>query len=465
MDYGASVLRAAGVPVMYWNNGVEIIHPVSTYTIYSANLNTLYGSTNGTPIFVVDYCLLYDYDNYQVMDGQSRQLYDFNGFASVDFGTRTMFDSNLYYSIAFGNRQLIANDGVTTVMDWASTVKLRSGTSVSDNFINATSWLHVHRASGSEVFIKVSNTATGVIASDGFDLGITSTGIAQVRQRENLALEFLTNNAVRGTIAAAGTWGIGGTTAVGQLNVTSNADATPAILGERAVTAGNAFGAVFRNSSGTTGSVFIELQGRTSGAARNVHLRSDASGVFDLYTGSTTSGTLGTSRINVDAGGKVLISQGANVLRGAMATVYSQINSVGNIGVGEDTLHTVTIPASGFNQNGDSFEVKCAGIFAANANNKRVRLKFGSITLFDTTALAFNTGDWQIEARIFRTSTTTGRSIVTWTCSNVTLITTCDYQAWAFNFLTSNALFVTGEATADNDIVQELMQVFWVPVS
>lgn len=55
-------------------------------------------------------------------------------------------------------------------------------------------------------------TTTGTTASDGLSIGITSAGNAQVRQYENLPLEFWTNNLQRVTVAANGSVGINTTT-------------------------------------------------------------------------------------------------------------------------------------------------------------------------------------------------------------------------------------------------------------
>lgn len=44
------------------------------------------------------------------------------------------------------------------------------------------------------------------------------------------------------------------------------------------------------------------------------------------------------------------------------------------------------------------------GKYAANANNKKIVLKFGSQTIFDTTALAVNDGAWIFEIEVIRTS-------------------------------------------------------------
>lgn len=70
----------------------------------------------------------------------------------------------------------------------------------------------VHQDSGTSTATAhkfTAGTTTGQLSTDGFDLGITATGIAEVRQRENLALDIFTNNTQRMEISAGGLVAIG----------------------------------------------------------------------------------------------------------------------------------------------------------------------------------------------------------------------------------------------------------------
>ncbi len=351
------------------------------------------------------------------------EMYGYDGDISIGHGNRLLYGTSAAVALNYDLRRLAASTGQYFV-DWSTVQQLKviGSMSLGGSFLTPAAKLHLDSGNAQASALKfTAGTTTGILSSDGFDVGITTAGVAEVRQRENLALELYTSNVLRAQWTGAGNLFLGGTV----------------------------------QARGAAGSAAIPFWGFET---------SSDCGMYRSTGSSIGLSTSGVARLFLDSAGKVTLFQGTT-LRGAMTTVYSQINSVGNVGTGEDNLHSVSIPSSGFAANGDSMEIKAAGTFAANANNKRVKLKFGAVTLFDTTALAFNTGDWQINARIFRTSTTTGKSVVTWTCNNVTLTTTVDYQAWAFNFLTANTLVVTGEATADNDIVQELMQVFWIPVA
>jgi len=70
---------------------------------------------------------------------------------------------------------------------------------------------------------------------------------------------------------------------------------------------------------------------------------------------------------------------------------------VGNVGTGEDNLITYTVPGNLLTVNLDRIKFTSAGTFAANINNKRIRVYFGTTVLLDTTALALNGGDWAID--------------------------------------------------------------------
>lgn len=371
----------------------------------------------------VDGLFMVDFDGFTIMDGEGRSLFDVNGTIALSFSARQTLDTSGFASSNWGTRNLIGADGTTAYLNWNTGLKLVGDTIVSNTTgFTPTARLHVHQTTGVDNFVKISNQTTGTLATDGFDVGVNSSGDAQLRQRENLPLTVWTNNTVRASWSGAGILDLTGTTAM----------------------------------RGTDGSAAAPFYSFTAGTT---------AGMYRSGTNQISFSTTSTERMRIDSSGKLTIYQGTT-LRGALATVYTQSNSVGNVGTGEDTLHTFSVPSSGFFANNDSFEVIGAGTFAANANNKRIKLIFGAVTLFDTTALAFNSGDWLIRARIFRITTTTAKAIITWQSSNATLATVTDYVSVpTFNFLTTNVLRFTGEATADNDVVQELMQVFWVPVS
>lgn len=138
--------------------------------------------------------------------------------------------------------------------------------------------------------------------------------------------------------------------------------------------------------------------------------------------------------------------------------------AVGNVTTGEDDLITFTIPANTLNNNGDQVEFDMAGIFAATANNKRVRVYIDNTLLFDTTDLTTTTAeDWSIKGTIIKTGTGTQKCIVQWLSTEATLLSSVDYSTVAEDETAALVLKATGEATATDDILQEVLIVKWNP--
>lgn len=152
----------------------------------------------------------------------------------------------------------------------------------------------------------------------------------------------------------------------------------------------------------------------------------------------------------------------SNVNMGGILQVDT--TTTGNVTTGEDDLITFTIPANTLQNNGDFIEFEMAGFIAATANNKRVRVYLDNTALFDTTALVTTTAeDWSIKGKIIKTGTGTQKCIVEWISTEATLLTSVDYSTSAEDETAALVLKATGEATATDDIVQELLIVRWQP--
>ncbi len=135
------------------------------------------------------------------------------------------------------------------------------------------------------------------------------------------------------------------------------------------------------------------------------------------------------------------------------------------MGAGEDTLQTYTVPAGTLNVNGNALQFRVSGTIANNVNAKRIRVKYGGTTIFDTGAsgIAASTAmDWSIEGQIIRTGAATQKAIVT-TCFGTALVAVapCDYTTAAETLSGTVVLLVTGEAVSDNDIVKETFKVLY----
>ena len=138
--------------------------------------------------------------------------------------------------------------------------------------------------------------------------------------------------------------------------------------------------------------------------------------------------------------------------------------AVGNVGTGEDDLRTYSVPAATLAVDGDHLAFEAAGTFAATANNKRIKVKFGAATLFDTGVLAITAaGDWYVTGLVIRTGATTQKCVTRFSCTDAALPTATDYTTAAETLSGAVTLKLTGEATSNNDIVQEVMIVRLLP--
>lgn len=172
---------------------------------------------------------------------------------------------------------------------------------------------------------------------------------------------------------------------------------------------------------------------------------------------SITGGTLQTvtiskSNITVEAGG-IDLPIGA--------TLHTDTTSVGNVGAGEDTLITYSMNANTLSSNGNYLEILAWGTTAANANNKRIKLKIGTTTLLDTTAVAANNASWFINARLIRTAASAEQSIASILSDSSLIVDSATYTDVTEDTTTALDIFCTGEATNDNDIVQKGLIIKW----
>lgn len=126
------------------------------------------------------------------------------------------------------------------------------GVNIGINTLIPTVQLHQASAASTASFHKFSNATIGNLISDGFDMGIGATGIAEIRQRENLGINFFTNNTQRATIEANGNIGINISTPTTQLHQASAAS-TASVHKFSNATIGNLVSDGFDVGIGTTG--------------------------------------------------------------------------------------------------------------------------------------------------------------------------------------------------------------------
>ena len=190
------------------------------------------------------------------------------------------------------------------------------------------------------------------------------------------------------------------------------------------------------------------------------NLTGNASGTAATVTGAaqaaiTSVGTLVT-------GTAVAMGTGAGT-----ATVISvaniNITAVGNTGIGEDNLITYSLPANSLSANGKALRITAWGTLANNANLKTLKLYFGAAIINAGLNMTVNIdGRWIVKGLVIRTGTSAQDY------NSITSETTSGFGTAKHFGVTGTATEVetgaitikcTGEATADNDIVQEGMIV------
>ncbi len=85
--------------------------------------------------------------------------------------------------------------------------------------------------------------------------------------------------------------------------------------------------------------------------------------------------------------------------------VWSQYGNAGNVSTNETTVATYSAGANNLSTNGDGYFFRAWGAFAANGNNKRIRVYAGASGLFDTGVVTTSGGYFQLEGRFYRTGT------------------------------------------------------------
>lgn len=136
------------------------------------------------------------------------------------------------------------------------------------------------------------------------------------------------------------------------------------------------------------------------------------------------------------------------------------ISPVSNSGSAETNLMTYELPVNNMQNNSDILSIKASGVFAANGNNKTLKLKFGSQTILDTGAVAANGTSWEINATIIRNSQTV-QTISTTIISNNSAfsINTTGTQ----DLSVSNIIKCTGQGSVTNDLTENSLIIGLTP--
>lgn len=160
---------------------------------------------------------------------------------------------------------------------------------------------------------------------------------------------------------------------------------------------------------------------------------------------NTTSGQLRTELLNTFTrlDGQLAL---APYRLGAMS------GPVGNDAGTETDLESITVSQGTLSKEQSSILLFACGKTGANANNKTIRLKFGTTEIFTTGAQALNNVDWTMNAEIVRTSSTTQVSWIQFFATS-TLTQKVSVTTSSVDITQNQTITITGEGAGAGDVL------------
>jgi hypothetical protein len=243
-----------------------------------------------------------------------------------------------------------------------------------------------------------------------------------------------------------------GTAAVGTSDFASRHDHVHALS---TATVG---GVIFSDAEGQPADVGTTADGTSTFAARRDHVHAlAAGGVANTHLADMTAGTIKGRALGAGTGAPTDLSAGQAAAIVGTAALDVDTGSLGNVGTGEDTVASYTVPANTLAANGDSLWFEAFGTAANNANTKALRVYFGAALIMAASDDAWGL-EWVLRGRVIRTGAATQKAYVTLTTSAPigigSLAGGAGVTVSAAEDLTGAvALAITAEATADNDLI------------
>lgn len=146
--------------------------------------------------------------------------------------------------------------------------------------------------------------------------------------------------------------------------------------------------------------------------------------------------------------------------------LFAGNGALGNSTTVETTVYSRTVKANALDTDGDRLEIDLWGIWAANANTKTVRFKFGAHgTYYTLGAAAINGGKWHARITLTRLSSSTARAMiqVTTNTAGSGVVTSVEEGSLSgLDFTADQTLSTTLQGTSTSDIVaRDYLVVYW----
>jgi len=134
----------------------------------------------------------------------------------------------------------------------------------------------------------------------------------------------------------------------------------------------------------------------------------------------------------------------------------SLVDAIQSVTTTETDLYTYTIPANLFWRIGQSLVFRVNGRTGANANAKQLRFYFNGVVVLDSGSANVNNLDWFVEFRLQRSTGTNveGYQVLMW-WNGAMLPPVSDYNALTLDWATAMIVKVTGQGTANSDLVSQ----------
>jgi hypothetical protein len=205
--------------------------------------------------------------------------------------------------------------------------------------------------------------------------------------------------------------------------------------------------------------------GRTRRHGINV-LQGGLNGVLSYSIGSNmihTVGNNGSVNFGMNADQGTYTANGTDGVS-ASGVAYTSATAVGNVGAGEDTLHSKSMGAKMFWVPAQSVEMEAFGTIAANANAKRLKAYFGTCAVYDWGAISPNGGEYHLKVKCATVAASNAQTCVaSLQTDNATVADRVQVTACTETETAAIVIKTTAEAVSDNDISEKFMQVKWYP--
>lgn len=220
--------------------------------------------------------------------------------------------------------------------------------------------------------------------------------------------------------------------------------------------------------------------GRGAGFRANGNKHTTRPGMLELYGGNITGGDINLYVANAVKALAVQYATGNAVseyefrAKAGTSSNYASMtglyisdsiawngNTAGASGV---TIKSVSIPANTLSSNGQQLSVIAWGGFSASGStNKRLRLRWAGVDIYDTGGVTIASKYWRMEARIIRSSASNASCFLQYSNGNAVIhVAQLDI---ATTFSNANTLAVLGGGTLADDVQAFMLQADYIPNS